>query len=428
MPHDLMDLLQRAVDAAPPESHTPGEITRLAVRRQRRRTALVAGGAALALVAVGGIAVALRPADTDSKPAPVSPYLFDRTVDASQAVPAASLASYEEETWGVLSVITPPEPYLAPYATYRDIDADGHLAVVEARAATTDPLKVRILDGSGHPIDLKVPDPVDVEGSTQPAGWLPSFTDDGRLVWTASGALGIQVNLGVHVTDLHGGDDTFVGRPSTGGQIDGLSGDRLWLDEVEGGSIANAGPNNPPTHTLRTMTPDGHVSTIAKHVVDQVVSTGRAAWVTDDGTIWTMSAAEDQPVRVDVPFTSGCRLTPSVGIVEPDQIAVSNDLVAVTERCGKASDEALVVDPQGHLVVHVTGMGAYHLSLSDDELVFLGITDNGTQHTYRYGLADGVLARLDNGGKATVNQRPIAAGGRVLWYDGNGGHVGRFTD
>jgi len=58
MPRNLIDLMEAAVSAAPPEPHHASDITHLAERRQRRRTTFVAGIAAGALIAAGVAATA----------------------------------------------------------------------------------------------------------------------------------------------------------------------------------------------------------------------------------------------------------------------------------------------------------------------------------------------------------------------------------
>ncbi len=59
MPRNLTDLMEAAVSTAPPEPHHAADITRLAERRQRRRTTGIAGLAALAVVAAGGLGYGL---------------------------------------------------------------------------------------------------------------------------------------------------------------------------------------------------------------------------------------------------------------------------------------------------------------------------------------------------------------------------------
>ena len=53
MPRDLTDLMERATTLAPPEPHAAADITRLAERRQRRRTTNIAIGSVLAVVVAG---------------------------------------------------------------------------------------------------------------------------------------------------------------------------------------------------------------------------------------------------------------------------------------------------------------------------------------------------------------------------------------
>ena len=75
MPRNLTDLMEAAVSTAPPEPHQAADITRLAERRQRRRTTFVAGAAALAVVAVAGGAFGLTRGQ-GTTPEPAAPFKY----------------------------------------------------------------------------------------------------------------------------------------------------------------------------------------------------------------------------------------------------------------------------------------------------------------------------------------------------------------
>ncbi len=131
MPRNLTDLMESAVSAAPPENHHASDITRLAERRQRRRTTFVAGVAALALVAVAGGTFGLTRGHSTT-PEPTAPYKYGQELDVNDAVPVSSLPGFRMLPW--------TQPSLQPLSeasnrvpTYTGVDASGRLLVTELR-------------------------------------------------------------------------------------------------------------------------------------------------------------------------------------------------------------------------------------------------------------------------------------------------------
>jgi len=439
MPRDLTDLMERATSFAPPEPHDAADVTALAAQRQRRRTASIAGGLALAVVVAGvaGYGVTRGHATT---PEPANRYKHDQTVDVSAAVSASNLAGYRDEPWSIPSVQRLGR-HFGPRATYHSIDADGRLIVVrQGKAAFQGPVDVRLFAGPGQaPRPLKVPaSPGSNEG--RPIGWTPSFLDDGRLVWIPSARDFSKQKAGFHVTDLQGERDVFVqsafrvgnngfdGTPGTDRQS--VSGDGYWflvydeaLPDFRGSS-----------YSLYTATFAGRLTRVAGDVAALAVGDGQVSWVTTDGQLVTENAQGGAKHSVPVPLTQGCHVPAPIELQNAGigALAVSRSAIAMSESCGVGKNqrlEQLAFDLSGHLLVHVTGLDAFDPSFGGDGLVFAGLVLPGNRETgiFRYDLVAGTLARLGAPAKGGMLQAPRVAGRFVLWYDDHGGHVGEFS-
>ncbi|HEX4688030.1 MAG TPA: hypothetical protein VH228_14720, partial [Nocardioides sp.] len=238
MPRDLTDLMERATTAPPPEPHDAATITHLAARQQRRRTTSIVAGLAVGLVAAGTLGYGVSRHD-DTQPEPVGRFKYDQTVDLSSAVPASTLPGYHAVPWTVPSVQHfGSSSDKSPLPTYADIDAQGRLVVED------------LPNGHGpgeHPSGhyrariyarpKQAPLPVQAPPSV-PAGqhrWMPSFLDDGRLLWMNGEPVG---RSGFHVTDLDGGRDFFVknspAAPGMGNGVAGwVAGDHYWYTVVD---------------------------------------------------------------------------------------------------------------------------------------------------------------------------------------------------
>jgi hypothetical protein len=439
MPRDLTDLMESAVASAPPESHHAADITRLAERHQRRRTTFVAGAAALALVAATGGVVALTRGGPDSTPEPVSGYRYDQKVALSAAVPASTLPGYRVVPYTLPSVQRFGHDF-GPLPTYQQIDAQGRLIVEDFPSGDPrDAGRVRLYDGPGlAPRPLQQP-PSPGTNSGHPLTWLPSFLDDGGLIWRAPGLVRSQ-DEGFRLTDLDGGHDRFVrtgfhvgnaffdGTP--GANATSVVGDRVWFLVYDHNLPHFQGSAN----TLYTATFSGSLTKVADDVAVMSANDGMVAWVTTSGEVITESAQGGGQHHVDVPLTPGCRL-PSPEVLQSlgvRELAVNRSLIALAESCGsgKGHDQDLLLfDQAGRLLVHVTGLLAINPTFGADDLVFQGLVlpGNHALGTFRYDLLTGTLARLDGAGKGRVLQDSRAAGRYVLWYDPSGGHVAQFA-
>lgn len=429
MPRNLTDLMEAAVSAAPPETHHAADITHLAERRQRRRTTFVAAGVALAVVAVAGVTAGVVH-HSPTTPEPAAGYLHDQTIDASSAVPAASVPGYQLQPWTLPSVQDLGKD-LAPVPTYSSVDADGRL-VVQSYQLTGSEVSLNsthVYDAPGQ-APTRVPSPAD-------GVWLPSFLDDGRLLWSRGSVQGIS-RPGAYVTDGQGGhpvllntDVTLDATSSAAVQDPMVSGDGFWFTVYED----NLPGLNGSRFSLYRSTFSGQATKVADDVAVAAVNDGTVAWVTTEGQVVTMSAAGGRQRTVPVPLSAGCYLPPLPeieGTAGSPYLAVSSQVLALTERCGSAknaTDEMLAFDVGGHPLVHVTGAFGLSPVLGKDSLVFqtLSTPDPKTFWTLRYDFATGSLASLGSASDSQPIQDPQAAGRFVLWYDKDGGHVGEFT-
>ena len=434
MPRNLTDLMESAVASPPPEPHQAYDITRLAERRQRRRTTFVAGAAALVVVAAAGGAVALRGGGHGTTPEPARQLELDQTVDVSSAVSADSMPGYRQEPWTIPSVQNLGKGY-KPLPTYRQIDSEGRLIVEDAPGGDPQgPLRVRIFDGPGQaPRAVQVP-PDAGSNSGNPLTWIPSFQSDGRLLWFRSAPYLSTAAVGIHLTDLDGGNDTFVHthyqlteNGSTDIEQPWVWGDRLWFTAYD-----SVTPEGGISYSLYSAGFSGSLTKVADHVAVAGAGGGTIVWMTTDGQVMTESAAGGPQRRLTVPLDNGCRMLSTTQLRGlPGSLAVDGSVIAIPESCGTGDhelQELLAFDTSGRRLVHVTGLTAIRPSLGGDSLVFEGL-EPGHQdlEAFRYDLVTGTFARLDPGGNPVPDQAPQAAGRFVLWYDAQGGHVGEFT-
>ncbi len=432
MPRNLTDLMEAAVSTAPPEPHHASDITRLAERHQRRRTTGIAGLAALAVVAAGGLGYGLT-RDHATTPEPAGSLLHDQTVDASSAVPASTLPGYRLEPWTVPSVQQLGRGR-GPAATYADIDVSGRLIVRDYPGGADAAPRIRLYDGPGQPPAPLTTPPSPGTNSGHQIAWIPSFQTDGRLLWNRSAPVFEASSVGFHVTDLDGGHDVFVhthfqiGKETFDGSGGWVSDDHLWFTSYDSGTVEGN------SLSLYTAAFSGPLTKTADEVAVADVNDGVAAWVTTDGKLVTESAVGGPQHTVTVPITSGCRMatTSELQNTGAHPLAVSRSVIALTESCGTGKtshQDILAFDPAGHLLVHVTGLYSFNPSLGHDALVFRGLLSSGFEQTaaFRYDLVTGSLARLSPPSKATVLAYPQAAGDYVLWYDKNGGNVASFN-
>lgn len=433
MPRELSDLMERAVSAAPPEKYLAGDITRLAARAQRRRTTWLAAGTAAAVVAVAGVTVGLAQ-HHPSKPEPSHPpYLHDRTVDASSAVPAESLPGYRLEPWTLPSTQDLGRTF-KPYDTYRDIDAQGRLLVGHVtETGIVGVSTYRLYDAPGQERPLRQPPSPGKNGTTQVV-WVPSFHEDG-LIWSPSAPV-FRAKTGYHLTDLNGEHDVFVdtrtevANPTPQPDHAWVSGDRilfLTYDHIvdkQTGTIA---------YSLLSETSSGSVTTVARDVASADVNDGVVGWVTTDGHVMLAGAAGGPAHEVDVPLDPGCLVTPAVSLQNANTLRVSSGVITVTERCGRGKqtpDELVAFDPSGRPFVHLTGVATYGVVLAGDSLLLTALDPTAPTGRdvvkYRYDLGTGSLATIGTPASSTDLQDLHGAGDYVLWYDKTGGHVAKI--
>lgn len=418
MPRNLTDLMEAAVSAAPPETHHASDITRLAARHQRRRTTFVAGAAALAVIAVGGGAFGLTRGQ-DSTPEPAAPYKYGQELDAKDAVAATSVRGFRVLPWTQPSVQNLSSGIVLP--NYTGVDASGRLIVQTYGGTNVAELRtIRLYDAPGQPAaPLRTP----VSTGKNPQPWVPSFTGDGRLLWTTNAT---DQRPTVHVTDLSGGADVTApgGRSTVGQTSDWVTGDSVWYAVSRTVTTRAVESSGLYTKSLSGGTP-AHL--VAKNVVAADVSDGRAAWVTTDGRLHVAHADGSGVRDVPVPLDAGCAVTPGPYASDSQPVAVMRGVVALRERCGKGGDQLLAFDMSGRLLVHVKGLEVGTLSMSGTSLAFDGTDAQQFEENFVYDLRTGTLASLGQFQGRVYPGSPQVAGRYVLWYDGAGGHVGEFS-
>jgi hypothetical protein len=171
------------------------------------------------------------------------------------------------------------------------------------------------------------------------------------------------------------------------------------------------------------------VTKLADDVAIADVADGVVAWVTTDGRVVTESATGSH--TVDVPLDDGCSLTPTSKLHDNMLFVAGGSVIGLTERCGPGdlADQFLAFDPNGHRLVHITGLTAVRMSLGGNALVLLGADPQTFEvEQLRYDLVTGTLARLSPPDKKRYSDTPLAAGSYALWYDKTGGHVAKIPD
>lgn len=428
MPRNLTDLFEDAVRAAPPEPHLAGDITRLAERRQRRRTTFVAAGAALAVVAGAGGAFGLAQ-HHPSTPEPAAPtYLYGQQLDVRDAVAATSVPGFRVLPWTQPSVqhlgkgsVTLP--------TYAGVDASGRLIVETYRYGGIVELRtVRLYDAPGQPA-APLPPPAS-SGPDSTERWIPSFTGDGRLLWSSTSLQGAPSGVNtVHVTDLSGGQDVSVTAGSVNGGVHAwVTGDRVLYEGQQ--SVTPQGTEIRRLYT-EPLSPGTPARLVARDVVAADVADGVAAWVTTDARVHVANADGSGAREIPVPLDKGCTLTSAPLMSQTQAVAVSRDVVALTESCGKGAHgfyELLALDTSGRLLVHVEGLSVTAVSLSGPTLAVGGVDGQRRIQNLVYDLRTGTLVSLGRfAGPRLETGTPQVEGRYVLWYD-RSGHVGEFTD
>jgi hypothetical protein len=429
MPRNLTDLMEAAVSTAPPEPHQAADITRLAERRQRRRTTFVAGAAALAVVAVAGGAFGLTRGQ-GTTPEPAAPFKYGEVLDLKDAVAATSVKGFRVLPWTQPSVQDLGGGSIS-LPTYTGIDASGRLIVETYQGTDIVELgTVSLYDAPGQPASpLRPPDPPAPNSAVR---WIPSFTGDGRLLWNATiTRAGVPPRGGqrtVHITDLRGGQDVpvQVADAVNGGPSTWVTGDHAWYEAQQKVTSQGTQIRTLFTESISTGAP---ARLVARDVLAADVSDGTALWVTTDGQVHVANGDGSGVRAVPVPLDPGCTLTPAPLMSANQAIAVSRGVVALTEACGTGADgfyELLAFDTSGRPLVHVKGFTVTAVSLSGSSLALGGQVDQSLENLV-YDLRTGTLASLGRFTGRDYPGSPQVAGRYVLWYDGSGGHVAEFT-
>jgi hypothetical protein len=427
MPRNLTDLFESAVSTAPPELHDARDITRLAERSQRRRTtAFVAAGASLAVVAAVGLGYGLTHGRATT-PEPAGPaYRYGQELDVKDAVAASSLPGFQVLPWTQPSVAN-FGPGRISLPTYLSLDASGRLLVGTYQGGDTTVIRfdtARLYDAPGRPASpLRAP-----ASSGRLGGWEPAFTGDGRLWWFPTVNEGPPTGVNpIHVTDLSGGHDVSVPVGSVNeGVKPWVTGDHVWYEQQQGATLEGG-----ETRRLyvEPLVAGAHARLVASDVLAAHVADGMAAWVTTDGRVHVAQADGSGVREVHVPLDPGCTLTsaPEMSLVQA--IAVSRDVVALSELCGTgatAFDDLLAFDTSGRLLVHVKGFSVRAVSLSGSLLAVGGVDDRRRFENLVYDLRTGALATFGRFAGRLYDGSPELAGRYLLWYD-TSGHVGEFT-
>ncbi|HEY3530581.1 MAG TPA: hypothetical protein VGK78_15655 [Nocardioides sp.] len=436
MPRDLTDLMERATSFAPPEPHAASDITRLAARRQQRRTTSLAAGLAVAVLAAGAIGYGTTRSGHQA-PEPVgTPHdLHQSVVDA---VPASSVAGFSTLDYGVPSVANHLGP-LAPIGQYADVDASGRLVVMKVTSSSGSTTELsatyEMVGGPGE-----APAGVLAPRSVSPSNiWQPSFTGDGGLAWEQPNAGTLDYLL----TDAQGQHPITVSNDLSGvsGQTPGgvhpvrsiwYEDGRVWFSVV---TRQNAATASSPRQwvSLYSVDPEDPSVLRAEKPADAAeiaVGGGEAVW-TDGTTVKAVDLSTGVERTVPMPLDSGCGLPNPSLLVDGNltgAVTTNGHLISLLEAC-PGSSHLVVTDLDGRLVTDITSTSPGYLQqirLSGDLLTFEGDASDGSISPYVDDLSTGQLVRLGSSRERMVGD--TRANGRyVIWYDAQGGHVGRFS-
>ncbi len=443
MPRDLTDLMERATSFAPPETHDAGDITRSAARRHRRRTTGIAGGvaAAVLIAAAAGYGVTRGHA---SDPEPAAPYRYGMHQKLADAVSSAEASGFRVLPYDAPSVL-PAKGHFNAFGEYADIDDQGHLihvALEGPRESFRSTLAYSVLDGPGQASRPVVAPPVPGAGKEIQGGpWTTTFTEDGRILWRGSQTVDNELENDRVTNDDGSGVQAFTSTLSSvrADTVVGFPTVRdVWIDDgraylslvtAQSKSLKN------PTETVslyqlgagsaqpRAAEPSAALAIDVSH--------GTAVWI--DPTATTIHAEDLETGAqhvVPMPIDEGCRIPPRQsyfnGVLK--LLSTNGDLVALTEYCGEAT-RIVVTDLRGRLVTDVDAGpkgGLYSATLGERTLTFASVT--GSTVWYADDLVTGRLVALGRGAIDGLNNEATSAGRYVLWYDGDGGHVGEFTE
>jgi hypothetical protein len=450
MPRDLTDLMERATSSAPPEPHLAADITRLAARRQRRRTTNLAIGSTLAVVVAGvlGYGVTRGHPSTPEPAAPEPPvtYRYGQHQTLSDAVSSSGDPDFRTLDYGLPSVI-PGQGSMRAMGRYHSIDAEGRLIVLDAKYSSplVGSFSYQLAEGPDGPVREIPQPPLELMNKIgHDLQWDVEPTGDGRLLWHAAGTdFDAEDGILAELTDLDGSQLRSLGADISQIPIHTATGiptvSQLWVDgDAAYASVQtrdNGSLKSPvQLDTLYTYPLSDHadVTPASAHDVlgiDQ--SHGTAVWVNADATrVYAEDLSTGAQHVVPVPIDKGCQIpSPQSFFGGVNALLRTNgDLVALTEYCGRTA-RIVVTDLTGRLVTEVDPgpKGAlYAMALGERTLTFGSV--NGRARWYADDLETGSVVALGQGNYQDVNNLPSSAGDYVLWYDSTGGHVGEFTD
>jgi hypothetical protein len=439
MPRDLTDLMERATSFAPPEPYDAADITRVAQRAQRRRTTGLVTGLAVVVIAAAAIGYGTTRSD-ERTPQPVAPLHDPLHQSVADAIPAAGAPGFSPLDYGVPSVASDLGP-LQPIGEYADVDAQGRLLAMDGTESggSTPQLAARyeLVDGPGQtPHDVQTPPAPDLSSNI----WQPSFTGNGGIAWQQANNATLEYLL----TDAQGGQQILVRNDLSGvsGQTPGgihpvrsiwYDGGRVWFSAVTGQNSATA---LKPRQKVSLFSLDpAHPSVLRAEkpadALEIALGGGEVVWL--DGTmVRALDLSTGVERTVPVPMDPGCQLPNASLLVDgsfPGSLTTNGHLVSLIEVCSKSS-HLLVTDLDGRLVSDIASSSPGILEqvrLSDNLLTFEGEGTDGST-PYVDDLTTGRLVRLGAGSATRLRGAPRAAGRYVLWYDGQGGHVGEFAE
>jgi hypothetical protein len=436
MPRDLIDLMERAASGAPPEPHAAADITRVAARHLRRRTTSLVAGVAAVVVVAGCVGYGVtRRGDTTPQPSGPPGGGLHQTV--ADAVPASSVAGFTTLDYGVPSVAEHVGP-LAPNGVgqYVDVDAAGRLAVMKVTnspgSATALSASFELVDGPGkQPVSLPAP-----LGGPSSGLWQLSFTGSGGLAWRSSETQSLDYVLsdaqGAHPVPVTDDLSAVPGGASSVRDVWYDAG-RVWFS-----AVTRATPQSSlrPKEWVSLFSVDpAHPSVVrAEKPVDAQeidVAGDEALWIRGS-TVRSLDLRTGSVRTVPVPRQQGCDLPSAsmyVGGSFPGLLATNGRLVSQVQLCGQAS-HVVVSDLDGRLVTDVSSPSPGYLQqvdLSGDFLTFQGQGSDGKWTPYAMDLTTRRLVRLGPGEAQSVGP-PQSDGHYLLWYDADGGHVGRWSD
>ena len=431
MPRELTDLMESAVAAAPPEKYLAGDITRAAERHQRRRTTFVAAAAALAVIVTGAVGYGAT-RHQESTPEPIGPWKYGQHHTLSDAVVPDSVPWFKTYHYPAPSVLQ-GRGDLAPVPQYLDVDAQGRLAAMRVKRTGADRQTLtatyQVVDGPHGPVH-QVPAP-----SSGDAGgvWDVSYTGVDQLMWSSAWITDLEGGKALpiyrNMSDVPGGK-TVGGHPVVAtwfedGRVwftavtkDNFPGSLQWV------SLFSFDPAHP--QVLRAEKPHDALA------ID--VGGGTAVWL-DGTTVRAEELATGNLRTVPVPIDAGCQVPSAdqlAGVQVPAFLSTDGDLVSLVEQCQR-SWHLVVTDLEGRVVVDVdSGTDDYVIrpTLTGDLVVFAGggyVKGAGPTRSYALDFRSGRFVALGDRQRIGLSLVVAGAGRFVLWYDQDGGHVGKLT-